>query len=639
MTDTSVDPAVVAFQTRARNCEAIAASRPRHYRRIVTLLALLGYAFPLLVLTLLTGLVVALVAARFGWFEFISFRVPAGFLTHSIVPLAVLYFVVVRAMWPRFEPPDGVLISATDATELVSFVEDIRRQAGGPPMHRIYITDELNAGARQTPRLGFFGWHRNDLILGLPLMQALTRQELAAVVAHEFGHLAGEHGKLGAWIYRTRLLMSRILAEFEKKRRTGSWIFRRFYSWFEPYFAAYSFTLAREQEYEADGVSARVTAGQTNIDALVRVKLANEYLASIFWNKIWSATAEQASPPGRVYRELGDALASVAQWEGAASSLEEQLSYLTDYADTHPSLTDRARALNATPILPGTQTERSVDLLANGGETMIDTMSARWREDVEANWTLRYREVQERRGRLVELESEMVSAPLSAEDAYERARLAEEFMTLEEALERYEYAYSRAEASDPEFHAASLYAAGRMLNLLGREACVLVLKRVMQQYPDYTVACCQWLESFFEQAGRASEAEEYQKQRVSHEQLFEEDWNDRAYASENDTFLVHECGSEQLNAIVDDLQSFGTKKVKRAWLIRKVTQHRQWEPAHLLIIDVGGWNRWTTETDELRDELNAVLTRHEGVVTFVCNIELVWLSKKAETIAGAQIYP
>jgi len=72
------------------------------------------------------------------------------------------------------------------------------------------ITDDFNAAVVQIPRLGLLGWYRNTLLIGLPLMKALTRQQLAAVLAHEFGHLAGGHGRLGNWVYRLRFGWARL---------------------------------------------------------------------------------------------------------------------------------------------------------------------------------------------------------------------------------------------------------------------------------------------------------------------------------------------------------------------------------------------------------------------------------------------
>ena len=71
------------------------------------------------------------------------------------------------------------------------------------------IDDEFNACIVQIPRFGLFGGARNYLVIGLPLMQTLTVEQFAAVLAHEYGHLSGAHGHFSAWIYRLRVTWSR----------------------------------------------------------------------------------------------------------------------------------------------------------------------------------------------------------------------------------------------------------------------------------------------------------------------------------------------------------------------------------------------------------------------------------------------
>ena len=50
----------------------------------------------------------------------------------------------------------------------------------------------------------------NYLTVGLPLLLAIDRPRILAVMAHEYGHLRGGHGRFAAWIYRTRLSWARL---------------------------------------------------------------------------------------------------------------------------------------------------------------------------------------------------------------------------------------------------------------------------------------------------------------------------------------------------------------------------------------------------------------------------------------------
>lgn len=69
---------------------------------------------------------------------------------------------------------------------------------------------EFSASIRQVPRYGLFGGAINQLTIGLALVMALDKPRLLAVLAHEYGHLRGDHGRFAAWIYRTRLSWQRL---------------------------------------------------------------------------------------------------------------------------------------------------------------------------------------------------------------------------------------------------------------------------------------------------------------------------------------------------------------------------------------------------------------------------------------------
>jgi Zn-dependent protease with chaperone function len=74
----------------------------------------------------------------------------------------------------------------------------------------------MNAGVQQVPRFGIFG-SRNFLVLGLPLLQAVTPTELRAVVAHELAHLSRSHGRVNVWLYRIRATWGQLLESLEER--------------------------------------------------------------------------------------------------------------------------------------------------------------------------------------------------------------------------------------------------------------------------------------------------------------------------------------------------------------------------------------------------------------------------------------
>ena len=66
-------------------------------------------------------------------------------------------------------------------------IEEVRCKAAAPRVHEVLLTNDVNAAVVQVPRLGMFGWQKNYPILGLPLMQLMSPEELKAVLATSSG--------------------------------------------------------------------------------------------------------------------------------------------------------------------------------------------------------------------------------------------------------------------------------------------------------------------------------------------------------------------------------------------------------------------------------------------------------------------
>jgi len=106
-------------------------------------------------------------------------------------------------------------------------LDRIRGKIKGPPVHHVYLDDDFNASIRQVPRFGLFGGAVNSLSIGLPLLMMLDRRRLLSVLAHEYGHLRGNHGKLSAWIYRTISRQELPCSSIRCRPRTWPSILRR----------------------------------------------------------------------------------------------------------------------------------------------------------------------------------------------------------------------------------------------------------------------------------------------------------------------------------------------------------------------------------------------------------------------------
>lgn len=174
-----------------RISEQDSAAQPERYRRHLAFFASLGYAWVLLCL-LLAVLLLSWVAQRWAAQGF-----RASMIWIGLGGLALLWGSL-SALWLRLQEPEGVLIRPEQAPGLFEALERIRKTVQGPALHSVRVDANFNASIVQLPRWGLLGSASNHLVIGLPLLYALDRRRMLAVLAHEYGHLRGGHGQFSA---------------------------------------------------------------------------------------------------------------------------------------------------------------------------------------------------------------------------------------------------------------------------------------------------------------------------------------------------------------------------------------------------------------------------------------------------------
>ncbi len=273
--------------------------------------------------------------------------------------------------------------------------------AGAPALEAVVIDSDLNAGAASMPRmLGLLG-DRHVLMIGLPLMRLLDAAELSAVIAHEFGHFRGGHGRFSAWIYRVRLSWYRMVDAMARGGGSLSRLFLKFFDWYVPYFNAYSFVLAREDEYEADAVSARLVGEAARVSALLRVEHAAQWLQTRFWPKMRARMRAQPHPPVQFNAMMATALRDLPpiDVDRLLASAERE----NDLTDTHPTLPQRVSAVGATATLR-VQDVAAIALLGEALSRIERKLDSAWRDEMKAPWAAQFAAAESERMRLDALE-------------------------------------------------------------------------------------------------------------------------------------------------------------------------------------------------------------------------------------------
>lgn len=495
---------VSRFEQLIQRLEEQAARAPRRYRLRVAGVALLGFLILAvtvglslsLILTALIGLV-ALAVKGGGGAALLAVKLGKGLLILA-VPMWLMLKTSAKLLFVRFPEPRGIELGPTDAPGLFTRLREMRERMKGPAVHHVLIVDDLNAAVVQRPLFGLVGFNRNYLLLGMPLLQTLTEQEALAVVAHEYGHLAGNHGRFGAFIYRLRNSWAAIHAIAQGWRDWGSMLVGRLFTWYAPYFNAYSFVLARANEYQADRSSAELVGVDSAASALMRVNIAARFSAAEFWPGVDRRARVEPRPVEGLGGEWAQAVGETFAADRAGRYLGQALELATDYADTHPALADRLRALGVSFPHPG-----AAGLLGPVGESAaqvwlgetlprwLERLDAGWRERVAGQWQKRHEYLAERMRRLEVLTGAQAT---SVEEELERIDLIAELEPEQDTLPMVQALLER----QPD-HLGALYRRGRLRLVRGDEAGIADLEAVMGRDDDAILPGCVLAYQFYAQ--------------------------------------------------------------------------------------------------------------------------------------------
>lgn len=609
---------------------------PRAYRFKVALLAILGLGVLIVVIGIagmglfaLAG--IALVLALTGFKAAIVILKLGKVLLLLAWPMWVLVKSSLRALLVRLPSPQGHEITRSQAPALFAAMDDMRARMHGPRFHHVLITDDVNAAVVQRPMFGLVGWPRNYLILGLPLLESLSTQEALAVVAHEYGHLAGSHSRFAAYIYRLRLSWGTIGQFAEHQQGWASRPLKSLVGWYAPYFNAYTFVLARANEYQADAASADLVGADVAANALKRVHLTVAQ-RELFMKDVIDGIGTHDQPPADLAVRWADQTRCDPGREQAATWLREALERQSDLADTHPALKQRLEALQSS-VTSEQATPAPVDgasaahaWLGQHLMALRDLIQREWRERVSQAWGQRHEAIQTQRDRLATL---LAVAEPDVEQAIELIRLR---MQLEPEGEHLA-ALQDFNAAHPD-HALGLFLEGDLRLSQDDESGLVILDRVMLLDPDATKPVCESAFAFFKKRRDEAGAEAYGERWRAREQL------EQRQAQELSKLDVsHELRSAQdldpqdRNKALAIVRTSGSA-VKRAYLVRRVLPSAPNQLTYVIALELSAWARMRRQHASI---VQSLAKQQWPMHVFICTVhgEQAALKDKVIALPGA----
>jgi len=630
------------FDEMVKRLEILAKAAPGKYRFRVALLALLGYAYIMLVVALLVAAFVTIIGLswqsgrgnfwvwKFGWV------------------LIALAWVVVRSLWVKQSPPEGFELTRAEAPRLFDLIEELTVALDAPRIHHVLVLDFFNAAVVQVPRFGFFGGYRNYLLLGLPDMQAATPAQFRATLAHELGHLSGNHGRFTGWVYRLRQTWVQLLTRLEREQRWGSFFFTTFFNWYAPYFQAYSFVLARTHEYEADEAAARLTGAENVAEMLIDTRLKGSYLEENYWPEVYRHAETSPRPVSDVYAKLPQALSQPLPPDTVARQLNFALAQTTISDDTHPALADRLRALGypsqqgggdgdwTKRYQPAIVEQSAADFyLGQHAQTLVAQFDRAWQEAVAEQWGERHNYVLRSQKTLGALEEKARGGALLLDEAWTRASLALELKTPEEAIPLLRDVLA-LRADHPEAN----FLLGQLLLRQNDSAGVAHLERAAERDPGMLIPVCQFLFAHFTAEGQPEAAERYRERAQKYVARLEEAQPERASVSSAKELIPHQAAPAEVERLREQLSPF--PQIKTAYLAQKKLEKFPEQPLYVLGIQTNTpWyqlNRNTSNRQLIEEVVSQVSFPGETLV-IVLEGDYKKLLKGFRQLEGSQIFP
>lgn len=619
------------FARLAERVELEFKENPSRYRTKVALLAVLGYAYLFFIAGISIGLAGLLIweLISSGW---------SIFAIKLVLPLAAIGIAVLRSMAVEFPDPQGVAVTPVDAPALFKLVNGLADKAGAPRPDRILLNAACNAAVAQRPRAGAFGLYENVLILGVPLLAVLNPVQATAVLAHEFGHLAGSHGRFGSWIHRIRVTWHQLDEELRTKGKWGSVTVRWFMQWYAPYFGAYSQVLIRQQELAADQFAAnQVGSPAAMADALTALEIRSTACQEFGFQGLWEQTRVEERPPEGALRTVISLSQRALQPHWAQSVVAEALRRGQGPWDTHPPFKTRLAALGTEPdqglraVLGGVEQSALFYVLGDEWNALIDRVDQFWRQQAVFGWRKAWMDRRKAIDRLNELKKwETDVGPLSPERQWERVACT----GLAEGNERTEPLLVALLGVNAD-HAGANYQLGRLLVGRGDQAGVALLETAARLSPVAASSAYGLLGRFWEGRGNHQFAEDCRDQAVRAAAEWTSGQRERQGVRKGERLEAHDLAPERVKALQRMFEKY--PEVRRAWLGRKALRYFPSHPYYLLAVELKGWFRSRQDDAAvIRSLVKEDALPNQTLVCLLSN-QPQWMRDAVRKIPGSEI--
>lgn len=301
----------------------------------------------------------------------------AAYAAPIVAGCTIILFMLKPLFAPRAKRVMGHTLSPNQHPYLFLLISRVCQAVGSPFPQTVEVDLQVNASA--SFRRGFRSFFGDDLALtiGLPLVQGLSIQNFAGVLAHEFGHFSQGAGmrltyvirSINNWfalvVYGRDSWDAKLIAASQESRgfiaislllaRVAVWLSRRILWCLMMIGHGVSCFMLRQMEYDADCYEVRLAGAPCFADTMRKLYLldAASYLSDKMVVQHWQEKRERMEDIPAAIVSLAKQLPDDLRKHIDHSLKEES----TEWFATHPASKDRVARANAENPAPAFQLE------------------------------------------------------------------------------------------------------------------------------------------------------------------------------------------------------------------------------------------------------------------------------------------
>ncbi len=303
-------------------------NNPEAFRFRLMWFTVCGYAFVVAILFLFTAIFIACI-----WYAYE--------IDHNLIWLLIFItsgitiFFILKSFCISIPKPSGIELSRADVPALFADLDVITNALQLPSFKTVLLSYTLDAVVYQSSKINFYGKRGACLTIGLPLLQALSREEFKAIITHKIANGYFKNGKYGNNVWFTRNRLAKIENQFIIRK-----LFSFFFTRFSPLYISYASVLQRMDELKADNYAVQISSADNLASGITKVAMLNALIMQKIWSDINLEYIEHQIIPDNIISRISSAIKTGFPTD-VADRFQQELKLNTGIDDRHFCLRDR----------------------------------------------------------------------------------------------------------------------------------------------------------------------------------------------------------------------------------------------------------------------------------------------------------